>query len=77
MNVELRFFAGMETLLPSGQRHAKVEFPEGYSVEQILSQYGVSSEDSCIILINGRHAPGHAKLKDGDVLSVFPPVAGG
>jgi molybdopterin converting factor small subunit len=46
-------------------------------VQDILSQLKIPEEIPKIILINGVHGKREQVLKDGDVLSIFPPVAGG
>jgi sulfur carrier protein ThiS len=77
MTIELRFFAGLRDYLPGGQNTAAAEFPEGATVADVLAAYRVPEDKPRILLVNGRHAPPDHRLREGDVLSVFPPVAGG
>lgn len=77
MIVQLRFFAGLRDYLPNGQIPHTAELPDGSTVADVLKTFKVPAEKPRILLVNGRHSdPDHA-LQDGDVLSVFPPVAGG
>jgi sulfur carrier protein len=46
-------------------------------VQDILSRLKIPEEIPKIILINGVHGKKEQVLKEGDVLSIFPPVAGG
>ena len=46
-------------------------------VQDILSKLKIPEEMPKIILVNGIHGKKDQVLKEGDVLSVFPPVAGG
>jgi sulfur carrier protein len=46
-------------------------------IHDILSKLKIPDEIPMIILVNGVHGKKEQILKDGDVLSVFPPVAGG
>ena len=46
-------------------------------VQNILLRLKIPEEMPKIILVNGIHGKEDQVLKDGDVLSVFPPVAGG
>jgi molybdopterin converting factor small subunit len=46
-------------------------------VEDILERLKIPEEIPKIILINGVHGKREQPLKDGDVVSIFPPVAGG
>ena len=43
----------------------------------VLRSLGVPEDKPRILLVNGRHANAAQALCEGDVLSVFPPVAGG
>jgi molybdopterin synthase sulfur carrier subunit len=46
-------------------------------VREILTRLNIPEEMPKIILVNGVHGKKEQVLKEGDVLSVFPPVAGG
>ncbi len=43
----------------------------------ILEKLNIKVEEVAILLINGRDGKVDTLLKDGDVLSLFPPVGGG
>ncbi|MBD5638768.1 MoaD/ThiS family protein [Clostridium botulinum] len=43
----------------------------------ILEKLNIQVEEVAILLINGRDGKVDTLLKDGDVLSLFPPVGGG
>lgn len=43
----------------------------------ILEYLGIEENKVAILLVNGFHSEFEHRLKDGDVLAVFPPVAGG
>jgi molybdopterin converting factor small subunit len=77
MIVQLRFFAGLRDYLPTGSNPHEAEVPEGGTVRDVLNSLGVPEDKPRILLVNGRHAEIGQVLNDGDVLSVFPPVAGG
>ena len=49
----------------------------GRSLSILLTKLNIPEEMPKIILINGVHGKKDQILKEGDVLSVFPPVAGG
>ncbi len=53
-------------------------------LEELAGRYGPTFSkylDGCIVFVNGRNAAmlrgKRTKLKDGDEVSLFPPVAGG
>ena len=77
MVLELRFFAGLRDYLPKGPTPHTAELPDGSTVGDVLKAFQVPPDKPRILLVNGRHADAGQVLHNGDVLSVFPPVAGG
>ncbi|MDF1551737.1 MAG: MoaD/ThiS family protein [Deferrisomatales bacterium] len=77
MTVYLKFFAGLRDALPAGQRPYPAQMDEGATVRLVLGVFGVPPDKPAILLVNGRHAALDHVLVDGDLLAVFPPVAGG
>ncbi|MGA2192566.1 MAG: MoaD/ThiS family protein [Nitrospirota bacterium] len=80
MQVELRFLAGMRKLLPEKDRahgSCRVQIEECATCAGVLDAAGVKAEGTLVVLLNGRYAEPSAKLRHGDVISVFPPVGGG
>jgi len=79
MKIEVALFATLTKHLPPGaqNRRAVIEVKDGSSIRDVLNQLGVPAELPNILLVNGRQAPENTVLKDGETLSVFPPLAGG
>ena len=77
MTIQLKFFAGLRNYLPEGQSPYPAEVAEGATVGDVLGQFGVPEDKPRILLVNGRHADVGQILREGDLVSVFPPVAGG
>jgi molybdopterin converting factor small subunit len=79
MEIEVKLFATLRDYLPKGSDRfsCKMEVDESAQVQDILSRLKIPEEMPKIILVNGVHGKKDQILKDGDVLSVFPPVAGG
>jgi molybdopterin converting factor small subunit len=50
---------------------------ENITPRYILEKLNIQVEEVAILLINGRDGKVDTLLKDGDVLSLFPPVGGG
>lgn len=75
--MELRFFADLRRYLPGNGAPLISDLAEGCTVAQVLATYGIPADKPRIILINGIHADQDVALKDGDILALFPPVAGG
>jgi len=42
-----------------------------------LNDLGIKEEEVALIIVNGIHSNVDRKLEEGDVLALFPPVAGG
>ncbi|MFQ5666692.1 MAG: MoaD/ThiS family protein [Candidatus Binatia bacterium] len=80
MKIELRLFASLRKKLPPGSPRGKctLELPNGATVDHVLVRMGIPHEGAQMILVNGDHDRDfHRTLSDGDILSIFPPVAGG
>jgi sulfur carrier protein len=79
MEIEVKLFATLRDYLPKGSDRfsCKLEVDESARVQDILSRLKIPEEMPKILLVNGVHGKKDQILKDGDVLSVFPPVAGG
>lgn len=63
--------------MPGDQNTAVVDVVDGATVSEVLTAYRVPEDKPRILLVNGRHSSLDQQLREGDVLSVFPPVAGG
>ena len=54
-----------------------LEFAEGSRVRDVVKTSGIPEGEVAVIFINARHAELETVLRDGDRLSIFPPVGGG
>ena len=79
MKVEVRLFALLEQYLPVGSRGDGVvlDLPPGTTVGHVVESLKIPHELSCITVVNGHDAPPERVLVAGDVLAMFPPLAGG
>ncbi len=79
MKVRLKLFAVFRRYLPPGTQGSacEVEVPENAAVGDLLSRFGVPQKEPRMILVNGRDAGADRILQDGDVVAVFPTLAGG
>lgn len=79
MKVEVRFFAGLEKYNPvdSKARSAFLNIEEGTILKELIARLNIPADFPKIILVNGRNVSMDEKLNDGDVISLFPPLAGG
>ena len=79
MEIEVKLFATLRDYLPEGSDRfsCKLEIDGQTRVQDILAKLRIPEEMPKIILVNGTHGKKEQILKEGDVLSIFPPVAGG
>jgi molybdopterin synthase sulfur carrier subunit len=79
MKIQVALYATLSKYLPAGSqnRRTTLEVKDGATVRDLLNRLGVPPELPNILLVNGRQAPDTTELKDGETLSVFPPLAGG
>ena len=79
MRVEVRLFATLATFLPSDGRDgtAELEIPEGSTVTDVARRLGIPPDLARVVLVNGRDIGSEARLTSRDVVTIFPPLAGG
>ena len=72
--IEVRFFS---TLREGRGKIARVSAEEASTAGDLLGRFEIPAEEVAILLINGFHSKPADPVKDGDVISLFPPVGGG
>lgn len=79
MQIEVRLFATFRDHLPPGSQSFsfKKTVDKEATVQEIIDELQLPLTIPKIIIVNGRHADAGYRLSDGDVVSIFPPVAGG
>lgn len=79
MRVEVRLFATLAAFLPSDGRDgtAELEIPEGSTVVDVTRRLGIPLDLARVVLVNGRDIGLEAPLTARDVVTIFPPLAGG
>ena len=84
MRITLKLYATLTDYLPPSARadnRTPLELPDGASIEQALSPFGLPPKLTHLVLVNGVFVPREARathgLREGDVLAVWPPIAGG
>ena len=82
--ITFKLYATLQDLLPAGavKNAVAIDVAGDASLNDIIDRYQVPRELAHLVLLNGvfvcdadRDAP--AALKPGDVLAIWPPVAGG
>jgi len=83
MRLTIKLYATLSDYLPAGSKNNRieVEVSEGASVTSVLQPFGLPPKLTHLVLVNGVFVPPEARattsLQEGDVLAVWPPIAGG
>jgi len=83
MKMYIEFYASLMKYLPPGntrfRREVRVE--DSLVLSRLVEQYHISPEEAHIVLVNGHFVSLEDRLNhvltEGDVVSIWPPVAGG
>jgi molybdopterin converting factor small subunit len=79
IRVKAKLFATLRDYLPPDVPGSEmvVELEECAKIEEVISRFNIPDDMELIIMVNSAHAKKTKVLEDGDVLSLFPPIAGG
>lgn len=79
MNIEVHLFATLTKYLPpeAEGRRVSLAVSAGTTAAEVLDQLGIPPKLTKLIMIDGVHQKPDMVLRAGNVLSVFPPIAGG
>lgn len=79
MKVEVKLFANFRDYLPpkSNGYSVALEVDTGTTISRVLEILKIPESIPMLALVNGIHRKFEDALQEGDVLSLFPPVAGG
>jgi molybdopterin converting factor small subunit len=72
--IEVRLFANFRD---NRDKKVFLDANEFSDVQQILDHIGIKNEEVAILLVNGIHSKAEMRLKDDDIVALFPPIAGG
>ena len=75
ISATVKFFATLRSVAPAKKI---ITLVLGSTVNTILNMFDISEETKLIILINGApHQKRETVVKNGDIVAIFPPLAGG
>jgi sulfur-carrier protein len=84
MNITLKLFASLTDYLPPDARRSnivQIEADPTASILQIVEPYGLPPKLVHLVLVNGHYINPEDRatrtLVEGDVLAIWPPIAGG
>lgn len=74
MKIKVRLFA---TLRENRGKELMLSMQDKATPEDVIQELEIAKADVAILLVNGRDGDFAHELREGDVVSVFPPVGGG
>lgn len=79
MKVFVKLIANYQSMLPAGTvgNTIEIEAPEGITISQVLTPFGVPLDDTSVIVLNGLTVPLDTRPSEGDVVTAFSAIAGG
>ena len=84
MNITFKLFATLTDYLPAEARRSNqvaLDVAQDASISQIIEPFGMPPKLVHLGLVNGKYIAPEVRdtttLVDGDVLAIWPPVAGG
>lgn len=84
MQITFKLYASLTEFLPAERRTSnfvELEVPSGATIASIIEPFNLPMKLVHLVLINGSYVPPeqHAarELQAGDVLAIWPPIAGG
>ena len=84
MKITFKLYAGLTDYLPAEVRTSnrlEMEIPEGSAISAVIAPFGLPQKMVHLVLVNGVYVAPEQRftqvLNDGDVLAIWPPIAGG
>lgn len=84
MKITFKLFASLTDYLPVEARYSNVlalDVAAEATISQIIEPYGLPPKLVHLVLINGKYIEPEKRLtqtlQEGDVLAIWPPIAGG
>lgn len=84
MKITLKLFASLTDYLPATSKYTNIvelEVTDGATITEVTEPYHLPEKLVHLVLVNGRYIAPEQRasqvLVDGDVLAIWPPIAGG
>lgn len=84
MKVTFKLYAGLTDYLPAAERSSnrlELDLPSGTPISQVIEPFGLPQKMVHLVLVNGTYVAPEQRmshvLQEGDVLAIWPPIAGG
>jgi sulfur carrier protein ThiS len=84
MKITFKLYASLTDYLPAASRtsnRVELELAEGTAIAQVIEPFNLPQKMVHLVLVNGVYVPPEDRftrvLVEGDVLAIWPPIAGG
>ena len=84
MRITFKLYASLSEYLPADRRQGNelpLDVGEGATIEEVATPFNLPAKLVHLVLVNGHYVPpaerATRKLVEGDVLAIWPPIAGG
>jgi sulfur carrier protein ThiS len=84
MRITFKLYASLTQHLPAEARQGNqipLDIAEGTPIARIIEPFGMPEKLVHLVLVNGVYVPPAERLsfvpKEGDVIAIWPPIAGG
>ncbi|GEM_PF-3723265 len=77
MKLKFKVFGGLREQFAHITKQDWIEFEAGMTLGDFLSQYEFPPKAYWMAAVNKTLVRDDYKLKDGDIVDIFPPIAGG
>jgi molybdopterin converting factor small subunit len=77
MKVKVELQAYLEQYSPNGNDLFDYEVPDGSRVTDLVAKLGIPTDLASMIIVGDHNADPSYALKDGDRVTLVPPIAGG
>jgi len=78
MRITVKLYATLRQFRPNAPRSGlALDLPAGSTIEALLPRLGLPDGVALVAMVNDKVEGLEHVLADGDVLNLFPPVAGG
>jgi len=74
MKVKVKLFASLRSF---GTDEQTIELPDATTIDVVVDKLQIPRTIRLLMIVNGEHRNADHRLKDGDDLALFPPIAGG